>query len=346
MMNKKVIVTGGAGFIGAHTVVELVKEGYVPVIVDDFSNTEESVIERLGKIIGFTPITYKCDCADEGIMTTVFEKEQPTAVIHFAAYKAVGESVEQPLKYYQNNLGSLLTMLKLMEKYKVNNLVFSSSCTVYGQPDVLPVNEECPQLVAASPYGYTKQVSERIIRDVQYANKNMSAALLRYFNPIGAHESGLIGELPFGVPNNLVPFITQTAIGLRKQLTIFGDDYATTDGTCIRDFIHVTDLAKAHVKSLNWLEKNPSQCEAFNLGQGIGNSVFEVVKSFEKVSGEKLNYTIGKRREGDVEQVWADASKANKELNWKTELSLEKALEDAWRWEQNLHNAKSSVGVK
>jgi len=217
---------------------------------------------------------------------------------------------------------------------------------VYGQPETLPVNEECPQLVAASPYGYTKQVSERIVQDVHYANPSLGAVLLRYFNPIGAHESGLIGELPYGIPNNLVPFITQTAIGIREHLTIFGDDYSTADGTCIRDFIHVTDLAKAHVKALNWLADNPSKCSVFNLGQGIGNSVLEVVKTFEKVSAQKLNYTIGKRREGDVEQVWADVSKANKELGWKTELSLERALEDAWRWEQSLAKAKSSVGVK
>lgn len=345
-MSNKVIVTGGAGFIGAHTVVELINARYVPVIVDNFSNTEESVIDGLEKIIGQRPIVYRFDCADEKKMAEVFEKEQPSAVIHFAAYKAVGESVEQPLKYYENNLYSLVTILKLMNRYKVNNLVFSSSCTVYSQPERLPVDEDSPLLEAASPYGYTKQVSERIIRDTQYANPNLTTALLRYFNPIGAHESGLIGELPYGVPNNLVPFITQTAIGIRKQLTIFGDDYSTADGTCIRDFIHVTDLAKAHVKSLDWLEKNPSRCEAFNLGQGIGNSVLEVVKAFEKVSGERLNYTIGQRREGDVEQVYADVTKANSQLGWKTELSLERALEDAWRWEQNLANAKSSVGAK
>jgi UDP-glucose 4-epimerase len=340
-MSKKVIVTGGAGFIGAHTVVELCKEGYVPVIVDNFSNTEESVIQGLEQIIGATPIVYKFDCADEQSMTRVFEKEKPFAVIHFAAYKAVGESVEQPLKYYENNLFSLVNMLKLMQRFDVRHLVFSSSCTVYSQPERLPVDETSPLLEATSPYGYTKQVCERIVRDTLHAYPQMGAALLRYFNPIGAHESALIGELPYGVPNNLVPFITQTAIGLRKQLTIFGDDYNTADGTCIRDYIHVTDLAKAHVKAINWLENHPSRCEAFNLGQGIGNSVLEVVKTFEKVTGQKLNYVIGKRREGDVEQVWANATKANEELGWKTELSLEKALEDAWRWEQRLAQTRS-----
>jgi len=343
-MEKKVIVTGGAGFIGAHTVVELVKEGFVPVIVDNFSNTDESAMTGLEKIIGTKPILYKYDCTDAQLMNEVFEKEKPFAVIHFAAYKAVGESVEQPLKYYKNNVVSLLNVLELMNRYKVEHLVFSSSCTVYGQPSQLPVSEDCELPDAASPYGYTKQVCERILRDAHYANKQLNVALLRYFNPIGAHESGLIGELPYGVPNNLVPYITQTAIGIRKQLTIFGDDYSTPDGTCIRDFIHVTDLAKAHVKSLNWLERNSNSCEAFNLGQGIGNSVLEVVKTFEKVSGQKLNYTIGPRREGDVEQVWADVTKANKELGWKTELSLETALTDAWRWEENLKTAKTSVG--
>lgn len=341
IMSKKVIVTGGAGFIGAHTVVELGAEGYVPVIVDNFSNTEEGVIDGLEKIMGSRPIVYKHDCADEQAMTKVFENEKPFAVIHFAAYKAVGESVQQPLKYYENNLCSLINMLKLMVRHDVRHLVFSSSATVYSQPERLPVDENSPLLEATSPYGYTKQVCERIVRDTLRANAQMGAALLRYFNPIGAHESAHIGELPYGVPNNLVPFITQTAIGLREQLTIFGNDYNTPDGTCIRDYIHVTDLAKAHVKALNWLDKNPSRCEAFNLGQGVGNSVLEVVKTFERVTGQKLNYVIGNRREGDVEQVWADATKANQVLGWKTELSLEKALEDAWRWEQRLASSRS-----
>ncbi len=335
-MGKKVIVTGGAGFIGAHTVVELVHSGYEPILVDDFSNTEESILLGLKDILGFTPTLYQFNCADASLMHQVFQKENPTAVIHFAAFKAVGESVAQPLKYYRNNIDSLLTLLELMVQYQVNHFVFSSSCTVYGQPDQLPVDENCPLLEAASPYGYTKQVSERIIRDAQHAYPQLTCALLRYFNPIGAHESGKIGELPYGIPNNLVPFITQTAAGLRPQLTVFGDDYNTPDGTCIRDYIHVTDLAQAHVKALNWLEKNPSQCEAFNLGQGTGNSVLQVIQTFEKISGKPLNYTIGKRRDGDVEQVWADASKANRILHWKTQRNLEKALEDAWRWQLNL----------
>lgn len=336
-MSKKVIVSGGAGFIGSHTVVELCQDGYVPVIVDDFSNTDERILNGLQKILGFSPILYKQDCTDVTAMRIIFEKEKPEAIIHFAAFKAVGESVAEPVKYYRNNLDSLLTLLELMKEFRVRNLVFSSSCTVYGQPSKLPVNEDSELLEATSPYGYTKQVCERIIRDTAYSDKSISSTLLRYFNPIGAHETGLIGELPFGIPNNLVPFITQTAAGIRKQLTIFGGDYSTADGTCVRDYIHVIDLAKAHVKALHWLEKNPSRCEAFNLGQGIGNTVLEVVKAFEKVSGQPLNYVMGERREGDVERVWADASKANRELGWKTELSLDRALEDAWRWELNLH---------
>jgi UDP-glucose 4-epimerase len=333
---KKILVTGGAGFIGSHTVCELVNAGYAPVIVDDFSNSDERILSGLRKILGVDPILYRMDCTNAADMRIVFEKESPVAVIHFAAFKAVGESVENPLKYYKNNIDSLLVLLGLMHEFNVNNLVFSSSCTVYGQPDVLPVTEATPQQEATSPYGYTKQVCERIIRDFGVAMPTFSCALLRYFNPIGAHRSGAIGELPFGVPSNLVPFITQTAAGLRNKLTIYGDDYATTDGTCIRDYIHVSDLARAHVKSLNWLEQSEHVCETFNLGQGRGNSVLEVVKTFVKVSGVQLNYEVGKRRSGDVEQVWADVQKANTILNWKTELTLEDALEDAWRWEQGL----------
>ncbi len=333
---RKILVTGGAGFIGAHTVCELVNAGYMPVIVDNFSNTDDRILVGLKTILGFEPVLYRIDCTDENAMKEVFEKELPNAVIHFAAFKAVGESVENPLKYYRNNLDSLIVLLQLMQDYKVTDLVFSSSCTIYGQPSSLPVTEESPEQEATSPYGYTKQVGERIIRDFQKSNPGFRCALLRYFNPIGAHQSGLIGELPYGVPSNLVPFITQTAAEIRSKLTIYGDDYATADGTCIRDFIHVTDLARAHVKSLDWLASQKPICEAFNLGQGKGNTVMDVVKSFVRVTGVQLNYEVGARRSGDVEQVYADVAKANEILNWRTELSLDEALTDAWRWQQNL----------
>lgn len=334
---KSIIVTGGAGFIGSHTTVELVASGYRPVIVDDFSNTDERIVSGLKKILGNDPLIYRVNCGDENAMREIFRKEKPVAVIHFAAFKAVGESMDHPLKYYQNNLDTLITMLKLMEEFDVSDLVFSSSCTVYGQPEQLPVTESCPFQPAASPYGSTKQICEQIIHDVKRSRPNLRCALLRYFNPIGAHPSGFIGELPNGVPNNLVPYITQTAAGKRNSLTIFGNDYSTPDGTCIRDFIHVVDLAKAHVKSLAWLgNQNDGCCEAFNLGQGKGNSVLEVVESFMRVSGQKLNYQIGPRRSGDVEQVWAEVSKASSMLGWSTEKTLDEALEDAWRWEQQL----------
>ncbi len=333
---NKILVTGGAGFIGSHTVCELVQAGYTPIIVDDFSNSDERILTGLRSILGNDPILYRFDCTNENLMREVFQKEKPTAAIHFAAFKAVGESVENPLKYYRNNIDSLLVLLSLMQEFEVKNLVFSSSCTVYGQPDFLPVTEDTPQQNATSPYGFTKQVSERIISDFQKSFTDFSCALLRYFNPIGAHHSGVIGELPFGVPSNLVPYITQTAAGLRPKLTIYGDDYNTPDGTCVRDFIHVSDLARAHVKALDWLKSEPGSLETFNLGQGKGNTVLEVVKTFVKVTGVQLNYEIGKRRSGDVEKVWADVSKANKILNWQTECSLETALEDAWRWELSL----------
>lgn len=336
---KKILVTGGAGFIGSHTIVELVSAGYAPVIIDDFSNTDERILVGLSKILGNEPILYKIDCTNEALLRNVFEQEKPSAVIHFAAFKAVGESVENPLKYYQNNVVSLINVLKLMNENGVHNLVFSSSCTVYGQPEILPVIETSPDQPATSPYGFTKQLGERMIRDTQSAYPHLSCALLRYFNPIGAHHSGLIGELPNGIPSNLVPFITQTAAGIREKLTIYGVDYDTSDGSCVRDFIHVSDLARAHVKALSWLEKHEGMCETFNLGQGKGNTVLEVVKTFMKVTGMDLRYEVGERRSGDVEKVWADTSKANKELGWRTELSLEQALEDAWRWEMNLRKA-------
>lgn len=334
---KKIIVTGGAGFIGSHTVVELHNAGFVPVIIDDFSNTDERILDGIQKILGFIPTLYRVNCADKQAMTSIFESEKPDAVIHFAAFKAVGESVEQPLKYYRNNIDSLLTILELMNEFSVRHIVFSSSCTIYGQPEQLPVTENTPEQYATSPYGYSKQIGERILRDYFLASHQSCIALLRYFNPIGAHHTGYIGELPNGIPNNLVPYITQTAAGIREQLVVHGNDYDTPDGSCIRDFIHVSDLAAAHVKSLDWLlNQQTGVCEAFNLGQGKGNTVLEVITTFEKVNNVKLNYRIGPRRTGDVEKIFADAGKALDILGWKTKLSLEDALRDAWNWEQKL----------
>jgi UDP-glucose 4-epimerase len=339
---KKIIVTGGAGFIGSHTVVELIGAGYEPIIIDDFSNSDERVLAGLKKLLGREPILYRTDCTDKNAILEIFKKEKPEAVIHFAAYKAVNESVENPLKYYRNNLLSLIVILEVMQAVGMTKLVFSSSCTVYGQPDENPVMETSPLKEAASPYGYTKQICEQIIRDQHKAFPKLSSAMLRYFNPVGAHPSGHIGELPFGVPNNLMPYITQTAIGIRHQLVVFGDDYNTMDGTCIRDFIHVVDLAKAHVSAIQWLDNNEGRCDIFNIGQGRGDSVMDAIKTFVRVTGEQLNYVVGPRRPGDVEQVWADTVKAEKELNWKTELTLEDAVKDAWLWEQNLQKTTKS----
>jgi len=339
---KKVLVTGGAGYIGSHTVVELLNNGYIPVIIDNFSNSDERVLSGLEELLGFTPILYRLDCTDKASLRIVFQQELPDAVIHFAAFKAVGESTEQPINYYRNNIDSLLTVLDLMEEFNVRELVFSSSCTIYGQPDQLPVDETCIQKKATSPYGYSKQVCERIIEDTCAAQPMLRCALLRYFNPIGAHPSGLIGELPFGVPNNLVPYITQTAAGMRQKLIIHGNDYPTADGTCIRDYIHVCDLAIAHVKALEWLSAQQQACEAFNLGQGLGNSVKEVVDTFVRVNQAPVQVEIGPRRPGDVEQVWADASKAAQILDWKTEKTLADALKDAWRWQQQLDRTPAS----
>ena len=338
-MKKKILVTGGAGYIGSHTVVALHESGYLPVIVDNFSNSSKSIMQGLEKITGVQFPLYEIDCNDKKAMQQVFEKEgNIQGVIHFAAYKAVGESVAEPLKYYQNNLGSLLVLLELMEKFKVHNLVFSSSCTVYGQPDELPVTEKTPTKPASSPYGRTKQICEDILSDLTKSESPVRSIALRYFNPVGAHESALIGELPNGVPNNLIPFVTQTAAGIREQITVYGDDYNTPDGTCIRDYIHVVDLADAHIKAFEYLDKveEKSFYDTINVGTGKGNSVLEVIQAFEKVSGEKLNYRIGERRPGDVEQVYANVDKANKELNWETKYDLERSLADSWRWQQAL----------
>lgn len=335
---RKILVTGGAGFIGSHTVVALHEAGFIPVIADNFINSERSVPEKLATICGTSFKLYDTDCTDAAAMEKIFQQEDDLwGVIHFAAHKAVGASVRKPLAYYKNNVGSLIVLTELMQKHAVRNLVFSSSCTVYGQPENLPVTEESPLQPAASPYGFTKQVCEQLLRD-QYGSEGneISSTLLRYFNPIGAHPSGLIGELPLGVPENLIPYITQTAAGLREKLTVYGNDYSTADGTCVRDYIHVMDLARAHVKALDWLDHHAKACEVFNLGTGKGNTVLEVIASFERVSGESLNHEIGARRPGDVEQIYASASKAERELQWNTECSLDDAMRDAWGWQQVL----------
>jgi UDP-glucose 4-epimerase len=340
-LKKKILVSGGAGYIGSHTVVALHKAGYEAIIVDNFSNSSKSVLKGLEEIIGTSPTLYEIDCNNRQAMQQVFEQEKGIeGVIHFAAFKAVGESVSEPLKYYQNNLGSLLVLLELMEKTGVKNLVFSSSCTVYGQPEKLPVTEATPTQPASSPYGRTKQMCEDILSDLEKSKSPVRSVALRYFNPIGAHESALIGELPNGVPNNLIPFVTQTAAGIRKELTVFGDNYNTPDGTCVRDYIHVMDLADAHIKAFEFLDKikEDSFYDTINVGTGQGNTVLEVINAFEKVSGKKLNYRIGERRPGDVEKVWANVDKANKELNWQAKYDIERSLADAWRWQQKLSN--------
>ncbi|MEQ9423899.1 MAG: UDP-glucose 4-epimerase GalE [Cyclobacteriaceae bacterium] len=337
MESKKILVTGGAGYIGSHTVVQLHEAGYTPIILDDFSNSDRKVIQGIGRIIGTEVKWYECDCRDREYLEKIFILEKNIeGVIHFAASKAVGESVADPLKYYDNNLGSLITLMKVMDKSKVNKMVFSSSCTVYGQATNLPVTEESPILPAESPYGFTKQVSEEIIKDVAKSNPNFRAISLRYFNPVGAHPTSHIGELPNGVPSNLVPFITQTAAGIRDEVTVFGNDYSTPDGFCIRDYIHVVDLGNAHVKALEFLKKAKENYQVINCGTGKGNSVMEVIKAFEEVTNQQLKYRVGPRRPGDVEAIYADTSKANKLLQWETQLTLEQALEDAWDWQKKI----------
>ncbi|MCB9195838.1 MAG: UDP-glucose 4-epimerase GalE [Flavobacteriales bacterium] len=335
---KTIIVTGGAGFIGSHTIVALFENGFTPIIIDDFRNSEKFIVDRIKEITGEEVLAYDFDCADEDKLTNVFLKHQPIGVIHFAADKAVGESVQKPLKYYENNIQSLVTILKVCVQNGVNNLVFSSSCTVYGEPDEVPVDEKAPIKYTASPYGFTKQVCERICMDTVKAEESLKITLLRYFNPIGAHPSGLIGELPLGVPNNLVPFVTQTAAGIRKQLTVFGDDYSTHDGTCIRDYIHVCDLANAHVAAMNKLGGSTDRLNIYNVGTGIGSSVLDVVSTFEKVNHLNLNYQIGPRRKGDAAMVYADNKKILNELGWKPKFKLSDALEHAWNWQMKLND--------
>lgn len=340
----KILVTGGTGYIGSHTVVELQQQGNTVVIVDNLSNSHADVVDRIAEITGIRPVFHQFDLTD-GEKTASFFKDNPDldGIIHFAAFKAVGESMADPLMYYHNNIGSLVNILKGMKDHRIRNLVFSSSCTVYGQPDELPVRETSPVKEAWSPYGNTKQMSEQIIRFSVEAYR-LKAIALRYFNPIGSHESALIGELPLGVPNNLVPFITQTAIGLRPSLNVYGSDYNTPDGTAIRDYIHVVDLAKAHVVAVNRMlnETGKPDYEIFNLGTGNGLSVLEVIKSFEKVSGQSLNYKITDRRPGDVEKVWADTTFANTELGWKAEKTLDEMMLSAWKWEQSLAAKKNN----
>ncbi|REA61252.1 UDP-glucose 4-epimerase GalE [Dyadobacter luteus] len=331
----KILVTGGVGFIGSHTVVELDRAGYQPVIVDNLYNSNLDVLKGIREITGKDFPFYNIDCNDTEKVRELFEKEKFDGVIHFAAYKAVGESVDKPLNYYENNLISLLVLLRTMKEFNVKNFVFSSSCTVYGQPEQLPVTELTPRQPATSPYGNTKAIAEDIIRDHVYSRPDIKAISLRYFNPIGAHESSLIGELPNGVPSNLVPFITQTAAGLRASLTVFGNDYDTEDGTCIRDFIHVVDLAKAHVKALERLneEEKDNYYDVFNVGTGEGYTVLELINTFEEVNGVRLNYTIGPRREGDVEKIYAQSDKVNNVMKWKAEKTMADALRDAWNWQ-------------
>ncbi len=336
---KKVLVTGGAGYIGSHTVVELHAAGYLPIIVDNFSNSRRGVLDRLAQICGEEIPLIEADCRDLAAMAEVFDRVGNIhAVIHFAAFKAVGESVQKPAEYYVNNIGSLANILMLMQINHVQHLVFSSSCTVYGQPDVLPVTEDSPTKPASSPYGYTKQVGEQLIQDTVRAQRGLKAMTLRYFNPIGAHPSGLIGELPLGVPNNLVPYITQTAIGLRERLQIYGRDYATPDGTAVRDYIHVVDLAQAHLQALRMIESAPeATCNYIaNVGTGKGSSVLEAVQAFEKVSGRSLPYAFVDRRPGDIEAVWAATADTSRLAGWQATHSLEDAMRDAWHWQEML----------
>ncbi len=342
-MAKQILVTGGTGYIGSHTVVELQEKGFDVVIVDNLSNSKIEVLDNIEKITGIRPAFEQFDLSERELTDNFFQKyPNIDAIIHFAAYKAVGESVQKPLEYYRNNMGSLMNLLECMNKYKVPHMVFSSSCTVYGQPEVLPVTEQTPRKEAESPYGNTKAICEDIMRDYCKANEAINCIALRYFNPIGAHPSALIGELPVGVPNNLVPFITQTAAGLRDELSIFGNDYNTEDGTAIRDYINVVDLAKAHVVAIDRMLNGQSKAnyEYFNVGTGSGYSVMQLVKAFIKVTGVDLKYKLVERRAGDIEKIWADTTYGNNELGWKAEKTLEETLASAWAWEKNVRGLK------
>ncbi len=332
---SKILVTGGLGYIGSHTVVELQETGTEVVVVDNLVNTTASVAQRIEKITGKSVTVYNVDVCDTKALEEVFIKEDISGVIHFAAFKAVGESVDKPVEYYHNNVSGLISLLHCVKKFNVSSLVFSSSCTVYGDTKESPITESHPIVEAISPYGTTKILGEEILTDfAKFCDTKI--VCLRYFNPVGAHKSALIGELPLGVPSNLIPYVTQTAAGIREQLTIFGNDYNTPDGTNIRDFIHVVDLAKAHVKAIDYANANSISLDVFNLGTGIGQSVKEVVETFERVNDLTLNYTYGPRRQGDVEQIWADASKAKHVLGWETEITLDEMMRSAWAWQQTL----------
>ncbi len=341
-MKQTILVTGGTGFIGSHTTVELQQAGYDVVIVDNLSNSKIEVVDGIEAITGIRPAFEQVDCCDIKALEAVFSKYPGIkGIIHFAASKAVGESVEKPLLYYRNNINSLVNLLELMPKYDVKGIIFSSSCTVYGQPtpENLPVTENAPIQKALSPYGNTKQINEEIIQDYVHSGAKIKSIILRYFNPIGAHPSALIGELPLGVPMNLIPFVTQTAIGIRGKLKIFGNDYNTPDGTCIRDYIYVVDLAKAHVAAMTRvLEKDTDPVEVFNIGTGRGLSTLEVVEGFEKATGVKLNWEYAPRREGDIEKVWGNVDKANKVLGWKADTPIEDVLASAWKWQKRLRD--------
>ena len=333
---KKILVTGGAGYIGSHTVVELVAAGYEAIIVDDLSNGSVQVLDRLKSITGREISFYQGSVADKGFMNRVFEENHIDAVIHFAAYKAVGESVQEPLKYYENNVGGTIALLEVMKENKVDHIIFSSSATVYGMNNISPLTEDLPTS-ATNPYGYTKLMMEQILTDLARAHSDWSVTNLRYFNPIGAHESGMIGEAPNGIPNNLMPYITQVAVGKLQELSVFGNDYDTHDGTGVRDYIHVVDLAKGHVLALKHNLENKGVA-VFNLGTGIGYSVLDMVKAFENVNGVKIPYTIKDRRPGDVATCYADASKANDILGWKAEKTLQDMMRDSWRWQSSNPN--------
>ena len=339
-MKQTILVTGGTGFIGSHTTVELQEAGYDVVIVDNLSNSKIEVLDGIEKITGIRPAFEEVNLEDKEATERVFQKyPNIEGIIHFAASKAVGESVEKPLMYYRNNVVSLINLLEMMPKYNVKGFIFSSSCTVYGQPkpENLPVTEDAPHQKATSPYGNTKEINEQIIYDYIHSGAAIKSIVLRYFNPIGAHPTAHIGELPNGVPNNLIPFVTQTAMGIREQLTIFGNDYSTEDGTCIRDYIYVVDLAKAHVAAMaRVLDKETDKIEYFNIGTGSGNSTLEIVTTFEKATGVTVNWKFGPRREGDIEKIWGDCTKANTVLGWKADTPLEDVLASAWKWQQKL----------
>lgn len=340
-MKQKILVTGGTGYIGSHTTVELQKAGYEVVIIDNLSNSNRDVLNGIEAITGIRPVFVEGDCTDIATLRKLF-KENPgiKGIINFAASKAVGESVHKPILYYRNNLGTLLNLLECMPEFGVEGIVFSSSCTVYGEPDVNPIDETAPIKPATSPYGNTKQISEEIIADVIRSGAPIKSILLRYFNPIGAHPSAEIGELPVGVPQNLVPYLTQAAAGIRPELTVFGDDYNTPDGSCIRDYIDVVDLAKAHVIAMQRMldKKDTDAIEIFNLGTGRGLSVLELINSFERATGVKVPYHIGARREGDIEKIWAEPTKANTVLGWTAEVPIDETMRNAWRWQCKITN--------